>query len=205
MKGKLLFALTLVIVLLCGCSQNPFTGKASIEWIDFVKMNGKMYTGFRENVVKNPDDVTDVVVGEVKFNVSNVSNPKYRTKSGDSSSLEKGSRLYRVKGFKETDLIAAEDRKHIGGYRLFAGKDFESNLGLHYQDMLKKKVIRLDLHKENEVKPYKSLTGSEMDRFIQLLNSGTDQADMNPAIKVVFQSAISWYSIQMVPSRTRTG
>jgi len=175
MRIKLVFVMTLVIVLLCGCSQNPFAGRASIDWIDFVKVKGDTYTGFKEIILKNADDVTDVVVSEVRFNVSNVTNSKYRIKNGDAGYLEKGAMLYRVTGFKEKDLIAAKDDKLIGGYRLYAGEGFQQNLELHYPDMLKKNVVRVDLHIENELQPYKSLAGSEMDRFIQLLSNGTDQ------------------------------
>ncbi|UVI32869.1 hypothetical protein [Paenibacillus spongiae] len=183
MRIRRLFLVTLAIVLLSGCAQNPFAGQTTIDWIDFVKLNGKMYTGFRENVLRNPDDVmVEAIIGEVKFNVVKVSNKNYRTKNGDASYLTKGDKLYRVKGFKEKHLIAAEDDKSIGGYRLYAGESYETNLGLHYGELDMKKVDQVELYRQNSLKPNKTLTGSEMDRFIQLLGSGTDQARYTPEL-----------------------
>lgn len=182
-KRLLLVMLMLAIAMLSGCAHNPFTGQATIDWIDFVKINGKTYTGFRENVLKNPADVIDEVVREVKFNVENVSNPKYRTKNGDASYLEKGAKLYRVKGVKEKDLIAAKDVKSIGGYRLYAGENYKFARGLQYGEVDKKKVVEVRLYRQNSLKPDNTLTGSEMDRFMQLLGSGTDQARFTPQLK----------------------
>ena len=93
----------IVVMLLGGCSRfNPdsFGQSSTIDWVDFVKLHGKSYTGTFQSVIGDAAAVTPQVVGEVSFKVAEVvTNPSYRTKDGDAAFLDIGTKLYRVDGF----------------------------------------------------------------------------------------------------------
>lgn len=182
-----LLSILMLFVLLCGCSSmrtNPFKGHAVIDWVDFVNLNGNSYSGLGEGVLKNPGDVTEVVVGEVQFKVADVvTNPDYRTQDGDAAFLDKGTKLYRVKGFDDEQLIAAKDEQRIGGYRLYAKGDFIKTIRHPYKDVPKDKVERVELYAFDKVDPYKTLVNNDMKRFIQLLDSGKDTQNYTPQNK----------------------
>ncbi len=175
---KQLMILMVVVVLLSGCSsmkKSLFPGNSVIDWVDFVKLNGISYTGLYQHVIKDPNDVTNQVAGEVNFKVADVvTNSKYKTKSGDASFLEIGTKLYRVKGFEENEIIAAEDVTKIGGYRLYASDEFAKTMTHHYKDVPKDKVEQVELYHYNETKPYRTLYKSDKEQFIMLLENGKD-------------------------------
>lgn len=177
MTGRII-GLLAAIVLLCGCSRmpsNPIQGNAIIDWVDFLKLNGKSYTGLWEGVLKDPLDVTDEVVGEVEFKVADVvTNPGYRTKDGDAAFMEKGTKLYRVKGFEPDELLAAKDDEKIGGFRIYAEDEFSKKLHSRYEDISKGGVERIELYGLDAVTPYKTLVDGDKERFIQLLDNGKD-------------------------------
>ncbi|KGE16903.1 hypothetical protein [Paenibacillus wynnii] len=180
MKIKMLILLT-VAILLSGCSMR---GSSAIDWVDFVKLNGNSYSGSWESVIKNPNLVTREIVGEVKFKVSDVvTNPDYRTKDGDAAFLEKGTKLYRVEGFKTNEVIAARDKGSIGGYHLYVEDGFYKNVRQHYKDVIKDNVERVELFYLEDVNPYKTLVDDEKKRFIHLLESGKNTPNYTPQNK----------------------
>ncbi|MDU0201176.1 hypothetical protein ACYEXS_23020 [Paenibacillus sp. MAH-36] len=178
----------LFVVFTSGCSwvnSNSIHGNAVIDWVDFVKLSGNSYTGLFEGVIKDTNDITNEVVGEVHFKVGDVvTNPEYQTKAGDAAFLEIGTKLYKVKGFESNQLIAAKDEKRISGYRLYAGDDFARTLRRNYEDLPKEKIERVELYHFDEVKPYKTLNDSEKEQFIQLLESGKVTEDYYTQSKV---------------------
>ncbi|AIQ40653.1 hypothetical protein MKX70_27900 [Paenibacillus sp. FSL R7-0312] len=184
MKLKILIVLTAVIVL-CGCSGNTrIKGGSAIDWVDFLKLNGHSYTGSWENVIKNPAQVTTETIGEVDFKVADVvTNPHYQTKDGDAAFLEKGTKLYRIEGFKTDEVIAAKDETRIGGYRLYVEDDYSNNLQQRYNDVIKHNIERVELYHQDDVKPYKTLTEDETKRFIHLLESGKNTQNHSPQNK----------------------
>lgn len=177
-----------IVLFLSGCSNinnnnvnNPIKGNAAIDWVDFVKLNGDTYTGLHESVLKNPRDVTNDVVGEVEFKVGDVvTNGNYKTKAGDAAFLEIGTKLYRVTGFETDELIAAQDDRRIGGYRLYAAEGYAKKRGLHYKDMPKDKVERIELYRSNETTAFNTLLNDEKDQFIQLLENGENKQSYTP-------------------------
>lgn len=183
-KTKIIILLT-AVVLLCGCSSSTrIKGGASIDWVDFVKLNGNSYTGSWESVIKNPALVTSERVGEVKFKVAKaVTNPNYQTKEGDAAFLEKGTILYRVEGFKTNEVIAAKDEHRIGGYRLYVNDTFSKNVRHSYEDIIKDKVEKVELFHQENVKPYKTLRAEDKKRFLHLLDSGKNTQNYVPQNK----------------------
>lgn len=178
-----------LVIFLSGCSNinnndvnNPIKGNASIDWVDFVKLNGNTYTGLHESAINNPADVTNEVAGEVEFKVGDVvTNPNYRTKAGDAAFLEIGTKLYRVEGFEADKLIAAKDDQRIGGYRLYVSEDYAKTMRLHYKDMPKDKIERIELYRSNETTPFNTLeSDDEKKSFIQLLENGKDSGSYIP-------------------------
>ncbi|CAM3293813.1 hypothetical protein PALU110988_14120 [Paenibacillus lupini] len=148
-------------------------GNAIIDWIDFVKLNGLSYSGLYDGVLVDSSDMTDHVVGEVKFKLADVvSNPDYRTKDGDAAFLAIGTKLYEVKGFKHEELIAAKDDRAIGGYRLYVGEAFNKTHNRNFKDIPYDKVSQIELYKMNEMTPYRTLIDNEKSDFIHLLKSG---------------------------------
>jgi hypothetical protein len=156
-------------------------GNAIIDWVDFVMLDGRSYNGLYDGVIVNPEDITEQVAGKTKFKLSDVvSNPGYRTKDGDAAFLPIGTKLYRVKGFEADELIAARDEKRIGGYRLYAENEFYKTVQRHYEELPKDKTERIELYRIQEFEPYKTLLAADMDRFIQLLDTGKDTDNYTP-------------------------
>ncbi|WP_276357866.1 hypothetical protein [Cohnella caldifontis] len=179
----------MAVLFLYGCSNmqdNPIKGNAEIDWVDFVKLNGKSYTGMWEGVIRNPKDVTDQVVGKVRFKVADVvTNPEYRTKDGDAAFLAKGTELYRVKGFGSDELIAAKDETKIGGFRIYAEDGFRKTMtGGRYDEIAKAGIERIELYEGFEATaPYRTLIGDDMARFVRLLDEGEDKPGYVPQTK----------------------
>lgn len=181
-KWFILF-LTAMAIVVGGCSQkmNPIESNTIIDWVDFVKLEGKSYRGLYNHVIKDPNLVTDQVVGEVNFKVAGVvTNSNYKTKDGDAAFLAEGTKLYRVEGFGPDEIIAAKDESTIGGYRLYSEEEFFKTIVRHYPDMPKDRVEHIQLFEQGEVQSFRTLTGEEVSRFIALLDSGDDKSDFTP-------------------------
>ncbi|MEK0315325.1 hypothetical protein [Cohnella sp. 56] len=184
MRTRWLALLVLTALLLSGCSHmahNPFMGHADIDWVDFVKLGKDSYTSEYETVLADPALVTDEVVGTVKFKVADVvTNPNYRTKPGDAAFLPKGTKLFRIQGYAPDEAIAAEDKTHIGGYRVYVEDGQRDRLSLSYMRLPKDSIERVALFDSQETEPYRTLIGDEKNAFIRLLDSGTDVSGYSP-------------------------
>lgn len=168
-----------VILLLSGCNEE-YTN-VEIEWVDFVKLNENSYTSLDQNVITNPKDVTDQVVGEVKFKVAGViRDTNYKSKSGDAAFLDIGTKLYRVRGFEPHEIIAAKDKRKIGGYRLYVDDDYAEKIPRHYKDVPKDRIKRIEIYHWNKTQPFITLNGTKKERFINLLENGKDVEDYRP-------------------------
>lgn len=188
MKGwgivNVVIGLIVAIGCLGGCgSSGSHSNKAvvSIDWVDFVKLDGHSYSGTFQSVIGDPGAVTDDVVGKVKFNVADaVHDPGHKTKDGDAAFLAIGTKLYRVEGYGTDRLLAAEDETRIGGYRLYRGEDADDVLHDGYSDVPKDKIERIELYRGQETKPYKTLQDGEKDAFMQVLESGQEEQGYSP-------------------------
>lgn len=84
--------------LLTGCRSTPIGGRAVIDWVDFIKWDGKEYNGIHSGVLANENYVGEKI-GTVKFKVTdNVTNPEYKVKDGDAAFHEKGTEIFKIKG-----------------------------------------------------------------------------------------------------------
>lgn len=149
-----------------------------IDWVDFVKLNGKNYTGLYDAVIQEPSDITDVVVGTVKFKVADhVTNTNYKTRDGDAAFLEIGTSLYKVKGYDNNEIIAVKDSQRIGGYKLYVQDDDVRSIRKHYMDLDRSRVEHIELYHNGETKPFNVLKDQDVKTFIQYLDTGQDSPD----------------------------
>lgn len=178
---KRLMLILLVTLCLAGCSlvSNPIKGNAAIDWIDFVKLNGKSYSSDWGVILTNPEDVEEII-DEVKFKVGDVvTNPNYRTKNGDAGYLNIGTKLYSLKGFSPDEVIVAEDSSRIGGYRVYQVQGMPTLIP-RFDDLPMEEVTSVSLYKDSGTEPFRTLEDKELKQFIQLLQSGRDVPGYTP-------------------------
>lgn len=182
MKRRTL-GLFIIIIFLSGCSSLPFNQNQThtiIDWVDFVKLNGNMYTSDWGIVLKNQEDVAEEVA-QVNFKVSGVvTNPSYQSKDGDAAFLDIGTKLYRVNGFGTDEIIAVADSTRVNGYNLYIEDQFRSSINTWYDKIPKDKVNSIGLYRDNAMDPFKTLTGKDMTQFIKLLDEGGDVINYSP-------------------------
>ncbi len=193
-------AIIAVCLLLSACTQggrDNIHGNAEIDWVDFLMLDGRSYTGLYETVIADPETVTDKKAGRTTFKVADVvTNPGYKIQNGDAAFLPIGTELYLVKGFKKDELIAARDSERIGGFRLYAEIEFAKTVQRHYTEIPRETITHIELYKGQETKPYKTLQGLEKSQLLQLLDGRRDvenympqSRDQDPAqYRVVFYS-----------------
>jgi len=180
-----LVTMAILILLITGCSHmktNPFGGQTAIDWVDFVRLGDRHYSNEYGTILADPSLVTGEVVGTVKFKVADaVTNPGYRTRSGDAAFLPKGTKLYRIEGYTPDEAIAARDETRIGGYRLYFEDGIRGQMALQYNALPKDRIERIDLIRSGETVPYRSLKNAEKDAFVKLLEAGTEEQPSSAA------------------------
>ena len=176
-----------VCLLLAGCTgtgRDNIHGNAAIDWVDFVMLDGQYYSVLHNAVPANPEDVSDKEMGKTEFMLFGVvTNPGYNIQNGDAALLPVGTKLYPIKGFKPTQLIAVRDPEKAGGYRLYAGEEPSQLPQLHYGGIAKDKVERVELYRSQDTKPLRTLQGAEKEQFIRLLEIGQDVERYTPQNK----------------------
>lgn len=171
----------LLMIILSGCRTNPFGSQTIIDWVDFIKWNGKMYDGIYSGVLADEQYIGEKL-GEVKFKVAdNVSNPEYKTKNGDAAFHEKGSEIFTIKG--HPDLLAVKSSRAINGYSLYFSRD-----GLEYkwqfQDVPINKVNKIEIYQAytpdgtKRVSEIKS--ADQISRFLEILKTSKDSPNFEP-------------------------
>ncbi|MDH5164261.1 hypothetical protein [Heyndrickxia oleronia] len=170
---KLLFIIPF-LVLLTACS----TSHVVIDWVDFMQINGKHYTGSQQLVISKQTLVKEKI-GEVRFEVNeHVKNPKYKIKEGDAAYLSKGTDVYSIEGYPDHSIVAVKDKTMIHGYKLYSTDNAET-LDMKSMD----KVQRIEVYISDGIKPIKqiqTLTGEEVKQFLKILEEGTVNSSYTP-------------------------
>ncbi|WML31188.1 hypothetical protein RCG24_04720 [Neobacillus sp. OS1-32] len=171
----------LFIVLLTGCRSTPFSPEISIDWVDFVKWDGKSYDGIYTGVLADKKFIGEKL-GEVKFKVAdNVTNPNYKIRNGDAAFHEKGTEIFTIKGYPQ--LIAVKSSRDIHGYRVYFSRD-DSEYKWHFMDMPTEKVQRIEIYlayTPNGSKKIVEINNTkEVKRFLQILNNGESSPNFQP-------------------------
>ncbi len=161
---------------------DTFERHIEIDWVDFIKLDGKEYDGIYTGVIANPTDIGEAV-GEVQFKVADqVTNPHYKIKDGDAAFWEKGTKIYAVKN--EESLRAVKDENEINGYRLYHVREDGKGQSWHFKDMPQEKVKKIELYERDAAGTYDLLQQlterKEMDEFLSLLNRGEQQSNFIP-------------------------
>ena len=171
---KKISVLFILSVLLVGCNALPGS-QTVIDWVDFVKVNGKEYDAVYTAIVADPVYV-EKKIGEVTFKVAdNVSNPSYKIKDGDAAFWEKGTEIFRVKD--REDLIAIKDENEINGYRIYHARAEDDAFNFHFQDINLDTVSKVELY-EGYTKP-------------TLLNTIDNQEKINDVLRLLKESEVS--------------
>ncbi|GGA48081.1 hypothetical protein [Psychrobacillus lasiicapitis] len=171
MKKIGLFLLCIMLLVACG-------SQTIIEWVDFVKINGKQYDAVYTAVISDSVNIGEKV-GEVKFRVAdNVSNPSYRIKEGDAAYWEKGTEIYSVKDRER--LIAIPDASEINGYRIY--KTDENNLNYHYKDIALETINKVEIYEGDyeQQLAHTIVNEQEVAEIIAILNDGETNPSFNP-------------------------
>ncbi len=137
-------------ILLIGCSDpRDIEGNSIIDWTNFIKVKGIVYDSryMEDGYGIDEDDIGDIY-STVKFEVADVVfNPSYETQNGDAAFLEKGTKIYRVKGYSpEFRLVAYRNNqiflyeantnpKAIKGEDLLPIKDLIESINVYLEEM----------------------------------------------------------------------
>ena len=120
MKKILVLVMILTLVILIGFFlTSPYFrfdrfGEVETEWVDFVKVDGKMY---HLEYIKIGDKLDKVVVdksnigkeiGKVKFRLADNVHGEYRIRDWDAGYLEKGTRIFSLLDQQYKDSIVVE-------------------------------------------------------------------------------------------------
>lgn len=181
MKKRSMFIIVFILLLLTGCRSVPFGGHSIIEWVDFIKLDGKEYNGIHSGVLAD-DLYVGEKIGTVKFKVAgNVTNPSYKIKNGDAAFHEKGTEIFQIQD--QPHLIAVKDAYAINGYRVYFSRD-DVEYQWHFKDMPIEKVKIIEIYQADppeDDKLISKLTKSEeINSFLQLLLDSEENPNLQP-------------------------
>jgi hypothetical protein len=169
-------------VLLTGCAKdwNPFRS-VIIDWVDFVKLDGRMYEAFYGVVLADPDLVAEPI-GEVRFNVSeNVTNPGYKTKDGDAAFLKKGTKLYAIDGLNPENYLAAPDASAIGGYKVYCHAAERGACWRGVYEQIPTGAARIEVYRGYEGTERSAVhEGAAVEAILELLRNSEPREDYQP-------------------------
>ncbi|MEH7504395.1 hypothetical protein V7152_20670 [Neobacillus drentensis] len=149
----------LLIIILSGCQT--LGQHAVIDWVDFIKWDGKEYDGIYTGVIADEKYIGEKL-GEIKFKVAdNVSDPEYKIKNGDAAFHEKGTAIFAIKGFP--NLIAVKTSEAIHGYKIYSARAAEKHQW-RFPDMPMEKV--------NQVEIYRVYTTDGTKRIVEIKSPG---------------------------------
>ncbi|MCX7711561.1 MAG: hypothetical protein N2484_17105 [Clostridia bacterium] len=195
--NAIILAVVLTMVMAsCAKSEYGIEGDSLIDWVDFIKLNGKMYSSIGSAILSDSTKVKQPIA-EVKFQVDGaVSNPDYKIKDGDAAFWPKGTKIFALEGYTDHSLVAVKDDRSINGYRLYCLSGEKASYRWHYKDMPKDKVNRIDVYpfdNRNHEKPILQIDDMKtVKEVIATLDQGTKyemvNQNLNPAHYLVFQT-----------------
>lgn len=174
--------LILLLLVLVGCRSTPPSGYAYINWVDFVKWNGKEYDGIHSGILAD-EKFIGKKLGEVKFKVAdNVTYHGYKIKDGDAAFHEKGTEIYSIKG--NPDLLAVKDKSSINGYRVYYARD-ESEYRWKFKNVPIKKVHTIEIYQSytsnmNIEKIAEFKDKDEVNSFLEILKNSKENPNFQP-------------------------
>lgn len=186
---RLILILSVIIIfsIFAACTkiENRIEGNAEIDWVDFIKLNGKSYDAVGTAVLADPAKVTREI-GKVRYTVAEVvKNPKYEAKDGDAAFWPKGTKIYALDGYPDYSLVAVKDEKILNGYRLYHQSNEKQAFSLRYKDMPKDKVKKIEIYSIQDYTRYtflrKMAESNEVNKFIAILDKGvqSENVDLN--------------------------
>ncbi len=180
-KKRSMLIFVFILLLVTGCRSTPFDGHSIIEWVDFIKWDGKEYNGIHSGVLADNRYVGEKI-GTVKFKVAdNVTNPKYKIRDGDAAFHEKGTEIFKIK--EQPNLIAVKDPHSINGYKVYFLKD-DMEYQWHFKDMPLEKVERIVIYQaytpEGNKQVSKLTKNEEVKSFLQLLENSETNPNFQP-------------------------
>ncbi|PID15451.1 hypothetical protein CSV63_06600 [Sporosarcina sp. P34] len=154
--------LLLVLLLLTACSFNPSPQHTVIDWVDFVKWNDATYGANYEMNELKKDWETAGEVGEVKYMLDGQAGTNHQTKNGDAAYLQKGTKLYAMKGYDPAFRIIADGKVY---------EVTESDKAETVGDFLdiKGKVQRVILQSEQDLSFIGEFTDEHVEKLIEEL------------------------------------
>ncbi|WP_462413495.1 hypothetical protein [Neobacillus sp. Marseille-QA0830] len=181
MKKLGLFVLIVGLFFLTACRSTPYESRTIIDWVDFVKWNGKEYQGIYEGTLSDEKYLGEKI-GAVKFQVAdNVDNPSYKTKDGDAAFHPKGTEIYSIKD--NPNLLAIKSSTDLNGYRVYYSND-EMEYQWHYKDMPSDKVTRIEIYHpytdQGTQKIAEITQPEERQKFLQLLQDSQENPNFQP-------------------------
>ncbi|MFJ7678502.1 hypothetical protein ACIQXU_05255 [Peribacillus sp. NPDC097284] len=153
-----------------------------IEWVDFVKINGKQYEGVHSAILADSTFIGEEI-GEVKFKVADhVFDVNYKTKEGDAAFWEKGTEVFSVQGKPEFAAIQSKDE--INGYAIYHEVTENQTFRGKYEDIDEESINRIDIYKEDKdnhpVLTHSLSDKHEIQAMTLILNEGKTNASFNP-------------------------
>ena len=133
MKRFLCLTLSLILflpLLSVGCA-NVEWGFASIDWVDFIKLNDISYYGDYRSDSIDENDLS--LYDKIRHNVNNVRNPAYKIKNGDAAFLEAGTPVYSVAGYAPTFRLVARKNQELFIYEV--GSNPKAKIGSDLLDI----------------------------------------------------------------------
>ena len=174
------FLLTgLLLVLLAGCSN--IGQSVIIDWVDFVKFNDTIYSSSYSKELASEEYIGEVVA-TVKFKLDgNVTNTSYKSKNGDASYLEKGTKIYEVLG-EEGAYAVKGTQNNINGYKIY-----EENGNSHFEQVEQSDIHKIEIYEMLPLGGYrfvKSLESeADIQSFLMLLNGSKEDVNFEPNYK----------------------
>ncbi|WP_042455518.1 hypothetical protein [Neobacillus dielmonensis] len=179
MKRLVLFVIG--VFFLTACRSTPFGSHTIIDWVDFLKWDGKEYLGIYDGVLSDEKYIGEKV-GTVKFKVAdNVNNPSYKTKDGDAAFHPKGTEIYSINGYP--NLLAVKSSSDLNGYRVYYSND-DMEYQWHYKDMPSNEVTRIEFYHlytdEGTQKIAEFNQQEERQKLLQLLKDSQESPNFQP-------------------------